>query len=64
MGAIYFLSTTPEQFPFLTAEFIALNKYHKMFVEKWCLAHHRKHFRRHTKTTSTMVQSDLPYRNR
>ena len=37
MNAIQSLSTMPERFPFLTAEFIPLNKYHKMFVEKWYL---------------------------
>lgn len=34
MDAIHSLSTMPERFPFLTAEFIPPNKYHKMFVEK------------------------------
>lgn len=37
MDAIRSLSTMPERFPFLNAEFIPLNKYHKMFVEKWYL---------------------------
>jgi len=37
MDAIRSLSIMPERFPFLTAEFIPLNKYHKMFVEKWYL---------------------------
>lgn len=37
MEAIRSLATMPERFPFLTAEFIPLNKYHKMFVEKWYL---------------------------
>lgn len=37
MGAIRSLSAMPERFPFLNAEFIPLNKYHKMFVEKWYL---------------------------
>jgi len=37
MGAIRYLSTMPERFPFLKAEFIPLNKYHKMFVENWYL---------------------------
>ncbi|WP_026198986.1 type II toxin-antitoxin system RelE/ParE family toxin [Desulfitobacterium hafniense] len=37
MNAIRSLSTMPERFPFLNAEFIPLNKYHKIFVEKWCL---------------------------
>ena len=37
MDAIRSLSTMPERFPFLNAEFIPLNKYHRMFVEKWYL---------------------------
>ncbi len=37
LNAIRSLSTMPERFPFLIAEFIPLNKYHKMFVEKWYL---------------------------
>lgn len=37
MDAIRSLSIMPEQFPFLNTEFIPLNKYHKMFVEKWYL---------------------------
>lgn len=37
MDAIRSLFLMPERFPFLTAEFIPLNKYHKMFVEKWYL---------------------------
>lgn len=37
MDAIRSLSTMPERFPFLNAEFIPLNKYHKVFVEKWYL---------------------------
>lgn len=37
MDAIRSLSTMPERFPFLNTEFIPLNKYHKMFVEKWYL---------------------------
>ncbi len=37
MDTIRSLSTLPERFPFLKAEFIPLNKYHKMFVEKWYL---------------------------
>ncbi|CAA7602021.1 ParE toxin of type II toxin-antitoxin system, parDE [Acididesulfobacillus acetoxydans] len=37
MDAIRSLSTMPERFSFLNAEFIPLNKYHKMFVEKWYL---------------------------
>ncbi|HHW74985.1 MAG TPA: type II toxin-antitoxin system RelE/ParE family toxin [Firmicutes bacterium] len=34
MDAIRSLSAMPERFPFLNMEFIPLNKYHKMFVEK------------------------------
>jgi plasmid stabilization system protein ParE len=37
MDAINSLSTMPERFPFLNAEFIPLNKYHKMFVKDWYL---------------------------
>ena len=37
MDAIRSLSTMPERFTFLNAEFIPLNKYHKLFVEKWYL---------------------------
>ncbi|MHB8075449.1 type II toxin-antitoxin system RelE/ParE family toxin [Desulfosporosinus fructosivorans] len=37
INAIRSLSTMPERFPFLTAEFIPFNKYHKMFVEQWYL---------------------------
>ena len=37
MDAIRSLRQMPERFPFLNAEFIPLNKYHKMFVEKWYL---------------------------
>ena len=37
MDAIRSLHQIPERFPFLNAEFIPLNKYHKMFVEKWYL---------------------------
>ncbi|MBT9169511.1 MAG: hypothetical protein DDT19_02871 [Syntrophomonadaceae bacterium] len=37
MAAIRSLSIMPERFPFLNAKFIPLNKYHKMFVEKWYL---------------------------
>ncbi|MHC6180018.1 type II toxin-antitoxin system RelE/ParE family toxin [Clostridium sp. JNZ X4-2] len=37
MTAIRSLSNMPERFPFLNVEFIPLNKYHKMFVEKWYL---------------------------
>jgi plasmid stabilization system protein ParE len=41
MNAIRSLSIMPERFPFLTAEFIPLNKYHKMFVEKYYLVRTR-----------------------
>ena len=37
MDAIRSLSTMPERFPFLNAEFLPFNKYHKLFVEKWYL---------------------------
>ncbi|MGI6487450.1 MAG: type II toxin-antitoxin system RelE/ParE family toxin [Syntrophomonadaceae bacterium] len=37
MDAIRSLHQMPERFPFLKAEFIPPNKYHKMFVEKWYL---------------------------
>jgi plasmid stabilization system protein ParE len=37
MDAIRSLSAMPERFPFLNAEFIPINKYHKLFVEKWYL---------------------------
>lgn len=37
MDAIRSLQQMPERFPFLEAEFIPPNKYHKMFVEKWYL---------------------------
>jgi len=37
MNAIRSLSIMPKRFPFLTAEFIPLNKYHKMIVEKYYL---------------------------
>jgi len=37
MDAIRSLYQMPERFPFLDAEFIPLNKYHKMFIEKWYL---------------------------
>lgn len=37
MDAIRSLSTMPERLSFLNGEFIPLNKYHKMFVEKWYL---------------------------
>lgn len=34
MDAIRSLYHMPERYPYLNAEFIPLNKYHKMFVEK------------------------------
>lgn len=37
MDAIRSLNQMPERFPFLNAEFMPHNKYHKMFVEKWYL---------------------------
>ncbi len=37
MDAIRSLKEMPERFPFLEAEFIPPNKYHKMFVEKYYL---------------------------
>jgi plasmid stabilization system protein ParE len=37
MKSIRSLYQMPERFPFLEAEFIPPNKYHKMFVEKWYL---------------------------
>jgi plasmid stabilization system protein ParE len=37
MDAIRSLHQMPERFPFLEAEFIPPNKYHKMIVEKWYL---------------------------
>jgi len=37
LDAIRTLSAMPERYPFLIAEFIPVNKYHKMFVEKWYL---------------------------
>lgn len=37
LRAIRSLERMPERFPFLDAEFIPPNKYHKMFVEKWYL---------------------------
>lgn len=37
MEAIFSLRQMPERFPFLEAEFIPPNKYHKMFVQKWYL---------------------------
>ena len=35
--AIRSLAKMPERYPFLAAELIPLNKYHKMFVENWYL---------------------------
>lgn len=37
MNSIRSLNQMPERFPFLSAELIPLNKYHKMFVERWYL---------------------------
>lgn len=37
INAIRSLSVMPERFPYLNAEYIPLNKYHKMFVEKYYL---------------------------
>ncbi len=37
IAAIRSLHQMPERFPFLEAEFIPPNKYHKMFAEKWYL---------------------------
>lgn len=37
MDAIRSLHQFPERFPFLEAEFLPYNKYHKLFVEKWYL---------------------------
>lgn len=37
MTVIRSLAAMPELFPFLNAEFMPLNKYHKIFVEKWYL---------------------------
>lgn len=37
VNAIHSLSTMPRRYPFLNAEFIPPNKYHKMFIEKWYL---------------------------
>ncbi len=37
MDAIHSLQQMPQRFPFLEAEFIPPNKYHKMFVEKYYL---------------------------
>ena len=37
IDAIRSLSTLPERCPFLNVEFIPVNKFHKIFVEKWYL---------------------------
>ncbi|MTI83098.1 MAG: type II toxin-antitoxin system RelE/ParE family toxin [Firmicutes bacterium] len=37
MDSIRSLYQMPERFPFLEAEFIPPNKYHKIFIEKWHL---------------------------
>lgn len=37
VNAIRSLYQMPERYPFLNAEFMPPNKYHKMFVEKWYL---------------------------
>lgn len=37
MDAIRSLSFLPKRFPFFNTDYIPLNKYHKMFVEKWYL---------------------------
>ena len=37
MHAMRSLHQFPERFPFLDAEFIPHNKYHKLFVKKWYL---------------------------
>ncbi|HHW44493.1 MAG TPA: type II toxin-antitoxin system RelE/ParE family toxin [Desulfotomaculum sp.] len=37
MDAIRSLHQMPERFPFLEAEFIPPNKYHKIFIKKWYL---------------------------
>ena len=37
MDAIRSLIEMPERFPFLDAELMPSNKYHKMFVQKWFL---------------------------
>lgn len=37
LQAIRSLARMPERYPFLNAEFIPPNKYHKMYVEKWYL---------------------------
>lgn len=37
LSAIHSLSTMPQRFPFLEAEYIPSNKYHQMPVQKWYL---------------------------
>lgn len=37
MDGICSLYHMPERYPFLEAEFIPPNKYHKMFIDKWYL---------------------------
>lgn len=37
INAIRSLQQMPERYPFLEADFIPSNKYHKMFVTKWYL---------------------------
>lgn len=37
LKALRSLATMPSRFPFLDAEHIPPNKYHKLFVEKWYL---------------------------
>lgn len=37
IDAIRSLSTMPERCPFVNAEFIPFNKFHRIFVEKWYL---------------------------
>lgn len=37
VDAIRSLSQMPERYPFLNAEYIPRNKFHKMFVAKWYL---------------------------
>lgn len=37
LHAIRSFAQMPERYPFLEAEFIPPNKYHKMFVDKWYL---------------------------
>ncbi len=41
LQAIRSLETMPGRFPFLDAEYIPPNKYHKLFVEKWYLVLHQ-----------------------